>query len=51
MSNIEESLMGSCYSCGCNIPISEIICNNCLDDMEKESAYEDYLNNLSQDNQ
>lgn len=46
---IEENMQGSCNYCGCVIDASEIICDRCLDDMEKETEYEDYLNRLAEE--
>lgn len=46
MCNVQDSIMGECYRCGVSIPISECICKHCLEDLEKEGEYEDYLDSF-----
>lgn len=51
MINLEENVMGQCCCCGGMIPISETMCNFCLDDMNKQSAYEEYLDRMDYDHE
>lgn len=51
MYNLEEEVMGRCCHCGRSIPISESICVYCLDDMAKQSDYEDYLDIVAHDHE
>lgn len=43
MCNLEEKITGECCYCKTSIPVSECICKHCLEDLEKEAKYEDYL--------
>lgn len=51
MFNLEEEVMGRCCCCGASIPISENTCSYCLDDMAKQSDYEDYLDVMAYDHE
>lgn len=43
---INENTMGNCCYCDATISASESACRHCLNDMSKESDYNDYLDKL-----